>query len=50
VRVWKRPVNVLTMLEGKAIILRFDGKEQTSRQRSSVTGSAPSSQSSGAST
>lgn len=33
VRVWKRPVNVLTMLEGKAVILRYDGKEQTARQR-----------------
>ena len=31
VRVWKRPVNLLTVLEGKASLLRFDGKEHSSR-------------------
>jgi stage V sporulation protein R len=31
VRVWKRPVNVTTILEGKPVILRYDGKEHTSR-------------------
>jgi stage V sporulation protein R len=30
-RVWKRPVNVLTVAEGKAVMLRYDGKEQTTR-------------------
>ncbi len=31
VRVWKRPVNVLTKQEEKPVMLRFDGKEQTSK-------------------
>ena len=31
VRVWKRPVNVLTKSEDKPIMLRFDGKEHTSK-------------------
>ena len=31
VRLWKRPVNVTTTLEGKQVILRYDGKEQSSR-------------------
>ncbi len=30
-RVWKRPVNVVTVAEGKPVVLRFDGKDQTSR-------------------
>ncbi len=33
VRVWKRPVNVLTMVEGKQVLLRYDGKEHTTRQK-----------------
>jgi stage V sporulation protein R len=31
VRVWKRPVNVTTSAEGKPVVLRFDGREQTTR-------------------
>jgi stage V sporulation protein R len=31
VRVWKRPVNVTTIAEGKPVMLRFDGKEHTTR-------------------
>lgn len=31
VRVWKRPVNVLTKQEEKPVILRFDGKEHSSK-------------------
>jgi stage V sporulation protein R len=31
VRIWKRPVNVTTVAEGKPQMLRFDGKEQTTR-------------------
>ena len=31
VRVWKRPVVVTTIAEGKPVMLRFDGKEQTTR-------------------
>jgi stage V sporulation protein R len=30
-RVWKRPVNVHTIAEGKPVVLRFEGKEHTSR-------------------
>jgi stage V sporulation protein R len=30
-RVWKRPVNVSTILDGKLTLLRFDGKEHASR-------------------
>jgi stage V sporulation protein R len=30
-RVWKRPVSVTTVAEGKPVMLRFDGKEQTTR-------------------
>jgi stage V sporulation protein R len=33
VRMWKRPVNVHTLLEGKHVLLRYDGKEHTTRQR-----------------
>ncbi|MEZ4376487.1 MAG: hypothetical protein R3B07_37125, partial [Polyangiaceae bacterium] len=32
VRLWKRPVCLLTKSENKGVILRFDGKEHTSRQ------------------
>jgi len=31
VRVWKRPVNVTTIAEGKPVILRYDGREHTTR-------------------
>jgi stage V sporulation protein R len=31
VRVWKRPVNVTTMAEGKPVMLRHDGREHTTR-------------------
>jgi stage V sporulation protein R len=31
-RVWKRPVNVTTIAEGKPVMLRHDGKEPTTRQ------------------
>jgi stage V sporulation protein R len=31
VRIWKRPVNVGTIAEGKAVVLRYDGREHTSR-------------------
>jgi stage V sporulation protein R len=31
VRIWKRPVNVLTTMEGKPTMLRYDGKEHTTR-------------------
>ena len=31
VRVWKRPVNVVTKQEEKPVMLRFDGTEQTSK-------------------
>jgi stage V sporulation protein R len=30
-RVWKRPVSVQTIAEGKPVVLRYDGKEHTSR-------------------
>jgi stage V sporulation protein R len=30
-RVWKRPVCLMTVLDGKAVMLRFDGKEHTAR-------------------
>jgi stage V sporulation protein R len=30
-RVWKRPVELHTVLEGKAVLLRFDGKEHAQR-------------------
>ena len=33
VRVWKRPVNVTTIAEGKPGMMRFDGREHTTRQR-----------------
>jgi stage V sporulation protein R len=33
VRMWKRPVNVMTLAEGKPVLLRYDGKEHTTRQR-----------------
>jgi stage V sporulation protein R len=32
-RMWKRPVNVMTTIEGKPVLLRYDGKEHTTRQR-----------------
>jgi stage V sporulation protein R len=31
VRVWKRPVNLGTVVEGKNVMLRFDGKENSSK-------------------
>jgi stage V sporulation protein R len=31
VRIWKRPVNVVTIVDGKHVVLRFDGREHTSR-------------------
>ncbi len=31
VRVWKRPVNVTTIAEAKQVMLRFDGREHTTR-------------------
>lgn len=34
VRVWKRPVCLRTVVEGKRVILRFDGKEHSSRVES----------------
>ncbi|HEY1697482.1 MAG TPA: SpoVR family protein [Polyangiaceae bacterium] len=30
-RAWKRPVNVTTVAEGKQVMLRYDGKEHTTR-------------------
>jgi stage V sporulation protein R len=30
-RLWKRPVAVTTIAEGKPVMLRHDGKEHTSR-------------------
>jgi len=33
VRLWKRPVNVQTIVEGKPVLLRYDGKEHTTRQK-----------------
>jgi stage V sporulation protein R len=32
VRIWKRPVNLLTTLEGKETVLRYDGSEHSSRK------------------
>jgi stage V sporulation protein R len=31
VRVWRRPVNLVTVFEGKQRMLRFDGKDHTER-------------------
>ncbi|MGH7281385.1 MAG: SpoVR family protein, partial [Polyangiaceae bacterium] len=31
VRVWKRPVNVTTVAEGKPVLLRYDGREHTQK-------------------
>jgi stage V sporulation protein R len=31
VRVWKRPVNLLTIVEGKQVMIRFDGREHSTR-------------------
>jgi stage V sporulation protein R len=31
VRVWKRPVSVATFAEGKPTVIRYDGREHTSR-------------------
>jgi stage V sporulation protein R len=36
VRVWKRPVCLRTVLDGKPTMLRFDGREQTSVQESAA--------------
>jgi len=30
-RLWKRPVSVASVVEGKSTILRFDGREHSSR-------------------
>jgi len=30
-RIWKRPVNVTTVVEGKPVMLRYDGKEHATR-------------------
>ena len=34
VRVWKRPVSVQTLVDGKKAMLRYDGKEHTTKQES----------------
>ncbi len=31
VRVWKRPVNLMTIVEGKQVMIRFDGREHSTR-------------------
>lgn len=31
VRVWKRPVNLLTIVDGKQVMIRFDGREHSTR-------------------
>ena len=31
VRIWRRPVNLLTVVEGKQKLFRYDGKEQVER-------------------
>lgn len=31
VRVWKRPVNLLTVVEGKPVMVRYDGREHSTR-------------------
>jgi stage V sporulation protein R len=31
VRVWKRPVNLLTVVEGKQVMIRYDGREHSTR-------------------
>jgi len=31
VRVWKRPVNLVTIVEGKHVMVRFDGREHSTR-------------------
>ena len=30
-RIWRRPVNLMTILDGKAKMLRFDGKDHTDK-------------------
>lgn len=30
-RIWKRPINVTTVVEGKPVMLRYDGKEHATR-------------------
>jgi stage V sporulation protein R len=35
VRIWKRPVSVSTMVEGKPNLLRYDGREHSSRSSKS---------------
>ena len=37
-RVWKRPVSVTTIAEGKPVMLRYDGKEHTTRHLASRDG------------
>ena len=32
VRIWHRPVNLATLIDGKKTLLRFDGKDHTSKQ------------------
>ena len=32
VRLWKRPVCIATLFEGKKVLVRFDGKEHTVEQ------------------
>jgi stage V sporulation protein R len=34
VRVWRRPVNLLTVIDGKSKMLRYDGKEHTEKSAS----------------
>jgi stage V sporulation protein R len=34
-RIWRRPVNLLTAVEGKQKMFRFDGKEQTEKSLAS---------------
>jgi stage V sporulation protein R len=36
VRIWKRPVSVSSIVEGKHTILRYDGREHTSRSGKSA--------------
>ena len=30
--VWRRPVNLVTRLEGRGVILRFDGRDHSDRK------------------
>jgi stage V sporulation protein R len=36
VRVWKRPVNLATVADGKPVTMRYDGKEHVTRQSKSA--------------